>query len=124
MSLREKNCGGSIYFCTKEQPRKVVSGPHQARIRLFEHEVDRLAIFWYGIAEVACTIEEIDKDAGNPHGEEGYCSPWEFSLRVHLDDGRFGWAGVITFNEEQNLTDAYFRLVFIQELSGLGQEPK
>jgi hypothetical protein len=59
------------------------SGPHHARIDLFEHRYDDKATFWYGVAEVACTLREFF--AANRAGEGG-----GFRVKVELSDDRSG----------------------------------
>jgi hypothetical protein len=85
---------GNIGLVVPHQPRAVDIGTYPAVIHLFEHEYDTETKFWYGVAEVVCTLKEIhdaSQKAGLPHASGSLNIP-KFKLRIELPDGRFGIA--------------------------------
>ena len=86
---------GEVVFMTGTTTRSVVAR-YPAIIHLFEHQYDPETAFWYGVAEVACTYHDIDRDsrtAGVLDPGEGLLhNPQEFPLRIELSDGRWGRA--------------------------------
>ena len=54
----ESKCDASFYFMC-DRLKKVASGPHPAVVHLFEHHYDPQTDFWYGVADVGCTLEQL-----------------------------------------------------------------
>ena len=110
---------GEFYFLCIDPPKEI-SGPHAAIVHLFEHVYDEKTKFWYGVADVACTAEEIDRAArasGVPDPPVGcWHNPTAFMLRVELEDGRKGlarmWAGT---RFRAGLHDQHTQIPFVCE---------
>ena len=98
----ESKVEGMIHFLAAEPatpistPAKAVGQPHDAVIHLVEFELDERRSFWFGTAEVACSLEQLILDAshaGLPSRPEGSgFDPGEFNYRIELTDGRSGFA--------------------------------
>ncbi len=91
--------GGTIQFLREESsaPGRLlipVGEPHQAMFLLVETPVDATITQWGGVADVACDIEQVTRDAmaaGLPPVPEGWVRDLgEFRARIVLADGRKG----------------------------------
>ncbi len=114
--------GGTIQFLWEESSasgRSIVpiGEPHQAMFLLVETPVDETIIQWGGVADVACDIEQVTKDAaaaGVPPVQEGwYRDLGEFRARIMIADGRKGAIYIRKSLGEFTEDPPYHRLDFI-----------
>jgi hypothetical protein len=102
----ESKIEGQVQFQTSigtslDSPSPVMVGEtHDAVIHLIEFKAGTGQSFWFGTAEIACSLEGIAKDAeeaGLPSDPRGYAyDPFKFDMVIWLNDGRKGLAKVRT----------------------------
>ena len=123
--VHESKRTASISFFS-EKLQKIVSGPHPATLHFFEHDYDVQRKFWYGIADVACTLDVIDRDAQNaglslPAGSQHNIQ--SFDLVVYLDDGRFGSAKCLSWSDYFGPTTTNYLEITFTGVTKLQQQP-
>jgi hypothetical protein len=119
----EKNAGrdgskmeAKITFLTHRPNARPVAGPYHAVIHLFEHRYDDAVTFWYGVAEVACTLDDLNRDviaSGMKPAEGLEFTPNSFWARIELADGRQGGAILLTENYRDGDQGQHSRFSFI-----------
>jgi len=85
-----------FWFVVKGKPSDMYLG----QIHLFEHQYDPKTQFWYGVADVSCSFDDIGEIFGNG-GED------DFGLSITLEDGRKGMAKAIGSGQMQG---SYFHV--------------
>jgi hypothetical protein len=99
LSLLERNLMEQIVTHNKfegqvrllNEMHNALSRDYSALIHLFEHEYDETTKFWYGIADVNCTLEDIERDSEELRTPPSPSPASTIRIRIALDDGRVGW---------------------------------
>ena len=85
--MRESKPACKSFFYSYYRP-ETTSQEFDGVLHLFEHQYDSATVFWYGVAEIRCSIEQFDA-AMHISTPEANC------IGVTLDDGREGIARML-----------------------------
>ena len=113
MNITQSKVACQFRFFTIDEPDSMTE-PFDGVFHLFEHHYGDHTLFWYGVAEIACSPGRYEIAWGQGENHD------YFSIQVELSDGRMGNTRVLnsswTINSMGEMTE-----VALVGISGLHQ---
>lgn len=117
MEFTDSKIVAQVSFLAGRPQSRRISGPHEALVHLFEHQYDAKTIFWCGVADITCAMNEVQAEYQSAGFKDQITQivhdHTNFQIAFIFEDGRMGHGVHLNSKMGSGLQTAeYFSVAF------------